>query len=86
MSRRTTGETTKDKEDDKGSTEQNRNKVGSWINDVITKRLTIIRTKARGNIPGWKEIVARDKGKHSYYKQKRYSTLWSREEYSTVEE
>ena len=50
MSRRTTGETTEDKEDDKGSTEQNRNKVGSWISDVITKRLTIIRTKARGNI------------------------------------
>ena len=42
--------------------ERNRNKVGSWISDVITKRLTIIRTKARGNIPGWKEIVARDKG------------------------
>ena len=25
------------------------------------KRLTIIRTKARGNIMGWKKIVARDK-------------------------
>ena len=25
------------------------------------KRLTIIRTKARGNIMGWKEIVAGDK-------------------------
>ena len=50
--------------------EQNRNKVGSWISDVITKRLTIIRTKTRGNILGWKEIVARDKGEHSYYKQK----------------
>ena len=56
-----TGETTEDKKDDKGSTEQNRNKVGSWISDVITKRLTIIRTKARGNITGWKEIVAGDK-------------------------
>ena len=50
--------------------EWNRNKVGSWISDVITKRLTIIRTKARGNIPGWKEIVAGDKGEHSYYKWK----------------
>ena len=50
--------------------ERNRNKVGSWISDVITKRLTIIRTKARGNIPGQKEIVARDKGEHSYYKWK----------------
>ena len=40
-----------------------------WVAS-ITKRLTIIRTKARGNIPGWKEIVTRDKGKHSYYKQK----------------
>ena len=60
--------------------------VGSWINDVITKRLTIIRTQARGNIPGWKEMVAGDKGKHSYYKQKRYSALWSGGEYSTVEE
>ena len=48
MSRRTTGETTEDKEDDKGSMEWNRNKVGSRISDVITKRLTIIRTKARG--------------------------------------
>ena len=38
--------------------EWNRNKVGSRISDVITKRLTIIRTKARGNITGWKEIVA----------------------------
>ena len=62
MSRRTTGETTEDKEDDKGSMEWNRNKVGSQISDVITKRLTIIRTKARGNIPGRKEIAARDKG------------------------
>ena len=70
MSRRTTGETTEDKEDDKGSTERNRNKVGSQISDVITKRLTIIRTKARGNIPGRKEIVAGDKGEHSYYKWK----------------
>ena len=70
MSRRTTGETTEDKEDDKGSMEWNRNKAGSQISDVITKRLTIIRTKARGNIPGWKEIVARDKGEHSYYKWK----------------
>ena len=70
MSRRTTGETTEDKEDDKGSMEWNRNKVGSRISDVITKRLTIIRTQARGNIPGWKEIVAGDKGEHSYYKQK----------------
>ena len=69
MSRRTTGETTEDKEDDKGSMEQNRNKAGSRISDVITKRLTIIRTKARGNIPGQKEIVA-DKGEHSYYKRK----------------
>ena len=34
------------------------------------KRLTIIRTKARGNIPEWKEIVAEDKGEHSYYKRK----------------
>ena len=42
--------------------EWNRIKVGSRISDVITKRLTIIRTKARGNIPGWKEIVTRDKG------------------------
>ena len=42
-----TGETTKGKEDDKGSMEWNRNKVGSQISDVITKRLTIIRTKAR---------------------------------------
>ena len=25
------------------------------------QRLTIIRTKARGNIPGWKEIVTGDK-------------------------
>ena len=50
--------------------EWNRNKVGSWISDVITKRLTIIRTKTRGNIPGQKEIVAGDKGEHSYYKQK----------------
>ena len=50
--------------------EWNRNKVRSWISDVITKRLTIIRTKARGNILGQKEIVARDKGEHSYYKQK----------------
>ena len=66
--------------------ERNRNKVGSWISDVITKRLTIIRTKARGNIPGQKEIVARDKGEHSYYKQKRYSALWSRGEYGTAEE
>ena len=81
-----TGETTKGKEDDKGSMEWNRNKVGSCINDVITKRLTIIRTKARGNIPGWKEIVAGDKGEHSYYKWKRYSTLQSRAEYSTAEE
>ena len=52
-----TGETTEDKEDDQ-------------ISDVITKRLTLIRTKARGNIPGQKEIVARDKGEHSYYKWK----------------
>ena len=44
------------KEDDKGSTEWNRNKVGSQISDVITKRLTIIRTKARGNIPVWVEV------------------------------
>ena len=29
-----------------------------------------MRTKARGNILGWKEIVARDKGEHSYYKWK----------------
>ena len=29
-----------------------------------------MRTKARGNIPGRKEIVARDKGAHSYYKRK----------------
>ena len=70
MSRRTTGETTEDKEDDKGSMEWNRNKVGSRISDVITKRLTIIRTKARGNIPGPKEIVAGDKGEYSYYKWK----------------
>ena len=74
MSRRTTGETTEDKKDDKGSMEWNRNKVGSQISDVITKRLTIIltiiRTKARGNILGQKEIVARDKGEHSYYKWK----------------
>ena len=42
--------------------EWNKIKVGSQINDVITKRLTIIRTMTRGNIPGWKEIVARDKG------------------------
>ena len=70
MSRRTTGETTEDKEDDKGSMEQNRNKFGSWISDVITNKLTIIRTKARGNIPGPKEIVAGDKGEHSYYKWK----------------
>ena len=34
------------------------------------KRLTIIRTKARGNIPEWKDIVAGDKGEHSYYKWK----------------
>ena len=65
-----TGETTEDKEDDKGSMEQNRNKFGSRISDVITNRLTIIRTKARGNIPGPKEIVAGDKGEHSYYKWK----------------
>ena len=77
MSRRTTGETTEDKEDDKGSMEWNRNKVGSRINDVITTRLTIIRTKARGNILGQKEMVAGDKGEHSYYKQKRYSALHS---------
>ena len=51
--------------------EWNRNKVGSWISDVITKRLTIIRTEARGNILGWKEMVARDKGEHSYYNQKK---------------
>ena len=70
MGRRMTGETTEDKEDDKGSMEQNRNKVGSRISDVITKRLTIIRTKARGNILGQKEIVAGDKGEHSYYKWK----------------
>ena len=44
--------------------EWNRIKVGSRISDVITKRLTIIRTKARGSIPGRKEIVARDKGEH----------------------
>ena len=77
-----TGVTTEDKEDDKGSTEWNRNKVGSWISDVITKRLTIIRTKARGNIPGWKEIVARDKGEHSYYKWK--SRAFHRAEESIV--
>ena len=29
-----------------------------------------MRTMTRGNIPGWKEIVARDKGEHSYYKWK----------------
>ena len=81
-----TGETTEDKEDDKGSMKWNRNKVGSWINDVITKRLAIIRTKARGNIPGWKEIVARDKGEHSYYKWKRYSAPQSRGKYSIAEE
>ena len=51
---------------------------------VITKRLTIIRTKARGNTPGWKEIVA--KGEHSYYKWKRYSTPQSGEDCSVVEE
>ena len=34
------------------------------------KRLTIIRTMTRGNILGQKEIVARDKGEHSYYKWK----------------
>ena len=39
------------------------------------KRLTIIRTKARANIPGWKEIVARDKGEHGYYKWKSRA-LW----------
>ena len=50
------------------------------------KRLTIIRTKARGNITGWKEIVARDKGEHSYYKRKRFSILKSEEDNSTVEE
>ena len=66
--------------------EWNRNKVGSCINDVITKRLTIIRTKARGNIPGRKEIVARDKGEHSYYKWKRYNALQSGGEYSMAEE
>ena len=54
--------------------EWNRNKVGSQISDVITKRLTIIRTNARGNILGQKKIVARDKGEHNYYKWKRYST------------
>ena len=48
--------------------EQNRSKHESQINDVITKRLAIIRTRSRGNIPGWKEIEARGKGKHSYYK------------------
>ena len=35
--------------------EWNRNKVGSWINDVITKRLTIIRTMARGKHTGMGE-------------------------------
>ena len=81
-----TGETTEDKEDDKGSMEWNRNKVGSRISDVITKRLTIIRTKAGGNIPGQKEMVARDKGEHSYYKRKRYSAPKSGGEYSVAEE
>ena len=71
---------------DKGSMEQSRNKVGSWISDVITKRLTIIRTKAGGNILGQKEMVARDKGEHSYYKWKRYSAPQSRGEYSMAEE
>ena len=66
--------------------ERNRNKVGSWISDVITKRLTIIRTKARGNIMGWKEIVAGDKGEHSYYKQRRFSTLKSGGDNSAAEE
>ena len=86
MSRRMTGETTEDKEDDKGSMEWNRNKVGSRISDVITKRLTIIRTKAGGNIPGQKEMVAGDKGEHSYYKRKRYSAPKSGGEYSMAEE
>ena len=50
------------------------------------KRLTIIRTKARGNIMGWKEIVAGDKGEHSYYKQRRFSTLKSGGDNSAAEE
>ena len=33
-----------------------------------------------------KEIVARDKGEHSYYKQKRYSAPKSRSDYSMMEE
>ena len=35
---------------------------------------------------GQKEIVARDKGEHSYYKRKRFSTLKSRGDNSAAEE
>ena len=50
------------------------------------KRLTIIRTMTQGNILGWKEIVARDKGEHSYYKWKRYNTPQSGGDSSAAEE
>ena len=56
-------------------TEQNRIKLLMMDQWCHHKRLTIIRTKARGNIPGWKEIVARDKREHSYYKWKSWA-LW----------
>ena len=66
--------------------EQNRIKLLMTDQRCHHKRLTIIRTKARGNITGWKEIVAGDKGEHSYYKWKRFSTLKSGEDNSAVEE
>ena len=59
--------------------EQNRIKLLMMDQWCHHKRLTIIRTKARGNILGRKEIVAGDKGEHSYYKWKRRGLCGAKE-------
>ena len=86
----------KEQEDDRGNyrgqggwqriVERNRIKLLMTDQWCHHKRLTIIRTKARGNITGQKEIVAGDKGEYSYFKQKRFSAPKSGEDNSMAEE